>query len=570
MEEEQQQQGGGAVGAAVRQGGNAALKAVGKMGKQFAKKAMKALAKKAIAFIIKPLIAGILKIVAVLVAALGVPVLIGLLIAVVAGSVIYLAFSFGWLSDDSGVDKDDFMKRYQTASELTAENPDYRAPVWLIQAIDNVSILKEGREPEEIEPERIYKGLEAEIEEEERKNSESTWSDSSSRRTTKNTDVTVVMEVRTWNRLITYEYVQLTNLETISNYSEVSGDKESGGTDYSSYSRSYNHWELTSTEAISYSGGVTTSYNYSLLNDYEHNSTSIPLKGKDDESTHGSASTSSYSRYATFAGTSNSTEQISEKEVKTTTTNRYTDRTSNNSGSYQVELRTFSSSSSSSSSSYKENTTWTLSKVTEVVDYGKLTSRLLELGYTVSDYDFIKEAILENDPYSKFIDEYDPSLLLPDDGGLYWYGGTIGHSPQIIGSGEWAYPTSLDAVITSGFGLRSDPFNSKSKMHNGVDLARSNSSMDYPIYAVSEGEVTWAGYRDNGYGYYVTIDHGDGVSTLYGHMKAGSLQVKTGDTVVPGQALGIMGTTGRSTGIHLHFEVRIDNGPVNPLMYIRK
>lgn len=108
--------------------------------------------------------------------------------------------------------------------------------------------------------------------------------------------------------------------------------------------------------------------------------------------------------------------------------------------------------------------------------------------------------------------------------------------------------------ITQYFGWR----------HTGLDIA---GPIGTPIYAAESGVVIKAGWNRGGYGYYIIIDHGNGLATLYGHNS--KLLVSTGEQVVRGQQISQMGSTGRSTGPHLHFEVRINSRVNNPLSYIR-
>jgi murein DD-endopeptidase MepM/ murein hydrolase activator NlpD len=119
--------------------------------------------------------------------------------------------------------------------------------------------------------------------------------------------------------------------------------------------------------------------------------------------------------------------------------------------------------------------------------------------------------------------------------------------------------------ITSWFGYRRDPFNHKRKeWHGAVDIADERMS---EIYATGGGVVTWAGYRGN-YGNLIIIEHTDRISTRYAHLLG--YAVKKGDEVVRGEVIGYMGSTGRSTGPHLHYETRIDNIPVNPIEWMTK
>jgi murein DD-endopeptidase MepM/ murein hydrolase activator NlpD len=116
----------------------------------------------------------------------------------------------------------------------------------------------------------------------------------------------------------------------------------------------------------------------------------------------------------------------------------------------------------------------------------------------------------------------------------------------------------LPGEITSGFGRRSDPIDGASKYHTGVDLRAPEGS---PIRVAAGGIVKNAGPR-GGYGNAVEIDHGNGLSTLYAH--ASELLVTKGQKVTEGQQVGRAGMTGRATGPHLHFEVRVNDHPVDP------
>ena len=120
------------------------------------------------------------------------------------------------------------------------------------------------------------------------------------------------------------------------------------------------------------------------------------------------------------------------------------------------------------------------------------------------------------------------------------------------------------AAFTSGFGIRSDPFAARAAMHPGIDLA---GPIGTPIYATADGTVLRAGWNAGGYGNLVEIDHGKGIATRYGHMSA--VLVSAGQHITRGQQIGRMGSTGRSTGSHLHYEVRIDGRPVNPIPFMK-
>lgn len=116
--------------------------------------------------------------------------------------------------------------------------------------------------------------------------------------------------------------------------------------------------------------------------------------------------------------------------------------------------------------------------------------------------------------------------------------------------------------ITSPFGQRKDPFNRTLANHHGVDLA---GPLNSEIFSTSIGRVSFAGQK-SGYGNVVEIDHGHGIKTLYGHLK--TILASKGEIVRQGQVIGIQGSTGRSTGPHLHYEVRYKNKPYQPLNFM--
>ena len=119
------------------------------------------------------------------------------------------------------------------------------------------------------------------------------------------------------------------------------------------------------------------------------------------------------------------------------------------------------------------------------------------------------------------------------------------------------------ARTTSGFGVRFDPFNGRPAVHQGQDFA---APLNTPIYATAPGIVSFAGVR-SGYGNTVEIDHGRGFKTRFAHLNA--MAVAPGQRIALGQRIGAMGTTGRSTGVHLHYEVWMDGRPQNPARFMR-
>jgi murein DD-endopeptidase MepM/ murein hydrolase activator NlpD len=146
-----------------------------------------------------------------------------------------------------------------------------------------------------------------------------------------------------------------------------------------------------------------------------------------------------------------------------------------------------------------------------------------------------------------------------------------GDVPLLPGEGEtkWGMPCKYTRV-TSRFGGREDPIYGGADSHKGIDLAAPKGTA---IYASRAGEVVYAGWDSSGGGNYVSIDHGDGYKTQYMHME--SISVKEGQIVQRGQIIGYVGTTGASTGYHLHFAVRKWNERtgfwdyVNPEHYIK-
>jgi len=125
------------------------------------------------------------------------------------------------------------------------------------------------------------------------------------------------------------------------------------------------------------------------------------------------------------------------------------------------------------------------------------------------------------------------------------------------------WPTPGYQYITSTFGYRIHPITKKKALHTGVDIGAPHGAK---IISAGAGIVIYSGWY-GAYGNAVIIDHGNGISTLYGHMS--SRAVSTDQAVVPGQVIGYVGSTGWSTGPHLHFEVRKDGVPVDPMTYFR-
>lgn len=126
--------------------------------------------------------------------------------------------------------------------------------------------------------------------------------------------------------------------------------------------------------------------------------------------------------------------------------------------------------------------------------------------------------------------------------------------PQVL-------PASLE-YISSGFGYRTDPFTGAAAFHAGLDF---RGPVGAPIFAAAKGVVSFVGQR-SGYGNCIEVDHGNGLMTRYAHMSA--FRAHRGQAIAAGQVIGAIGSTGRSTGPHLHFEVRINDRPVNPRPFL--
>ncbi len=135
---------------------------------------------------------------------------------------------------------------------------------------------------------------------------------------------------------------------------------------------------------------------------------------------------------------------------------------------------------------------------------------------------------------------------------------------------DWAAMASaptlwpIEGRVTSSFGEREDPFNGEGAFHQGIDIS---APVGTPVHAPASGIILSAGFG-NGYGREVVIDHGHGVHTVYGHLSGFS--VVPGQQVTRGDVIGYVGDSGRSTGAHLHYEVRLNDQPVNPHKYLRE
>ena len=164
------------------------------------------------------------------------------------------------------------------------------------------------------------------------------------------------------------------------------------------------------------------------------------------------------------------------------------------------------------------------------------------------------EKDLKEAEYREWLATYVPPTTRP--------GNDTTPSPEAPSSSGWVCPVPY-YTLTSPFGMRIHPISGQWKMHNGVDLALPQGE---PIYAAKSGKVTTASYQAGGAGYYVSINHGDGFASIYMHMT--HFIVSPGQYVNAGQVIGYVGSTGGSTGPHLHFGISYNGTYVNPMNYI--
>ena len=131
--------------------------------------------------------------------------------------------------------------------------------------------------------------------------------------------------------------------------------------------------------------------------------------------------------------------------------------------------------------------------------------------------------------------------------------------------GKLGYPLAVQAPLTSDFTIRINPVTGRSENHKGIDLGAPKGT---DILAAENGSVIYASWM-NGYGNCIIVDHGNGLWTLYGHIMNDGIYVKVGDVVKRGQKIAGVGSTGQSTGNHLHFEVRKNEVPTDPKPFLR-
>jgi murein DD-endopeptidase MepM/ murein hydrolase activator NlpD len=186
-------------------------------------------------------------------------------------------------------------------------------------------------------------------------------------------------------------------------------------------------------------------------------------------------------------------------------------------------------------------------------------------------YGLKNEPLLDEPAQSKSIQEFSHSLNR-----FYELRDTaLRGNPNLFGLphgesfGDWLTMAGMPSLwpvegrVTGSFGERIDPFNGEGAFHNGMDIS---TTYGEPVRAAADGSVVFADLM-NGYGRVIIVEHNHGVSTRYGHLSG--FAVTDGQTVRRGEVIGYVGRSGRTTGPHLHYEVRINDTPVNPYRYLK-
>ncbi|SMD14701.1 Peptidase family M23 [Sporomusa malonica] len=154
--------------------------------------------------------------------------------------------------------------------------------------------------------------------------------------------------------------------------------------------------------------------------------------------------------------------------------------------------------------------------------------------------------------------EFEP--IQPSEGEQVQAIETMARSKDKLATKPSIWPVS--GAVTSVYGWRNSPWGSGSELHPGIDIAN---NLDTPIVATADGEVVRSEWSE-GYGNIVQIDHGNNVSTIYGHNSR--IVVKVGQSVRKGQVIAYLGSTGKSTGPHVHYEIRVNGTAVDPISYL--
>ncbi len=197
--------------------------------------------------------------------------------------------------------------------------------------------------------------------------------------------------------------------------------------------------------------------------------------------------------------------------------------------------------------------------LTQLIAKGKEFELMIDASEALQD-ELMKEIAqaekdLKEAEYQEWLATYVPPTTRPS-------GTDTTPSTDIPSSSGWVSPVK-SYTLTSPFGMRKHPILGYERMHNGVDMAAPQGT---PIYAAKSGKVTTTSYQSGGAGYYVSINHGDGFSSVYMHMT--HYIVSKGQYVTAGQVIGYVGSTGLSTGPHLHFGISYKGTYVNPMKYV--
>jgi len=186
--------------------------------------------------------------------------------------------------------------------------------------------------------------------------------------------------------------------------------------------------------------------------------------------------------------------------------------------------------------------------VSELTERSELIGRMIDsIGIEVPQGEEDKNS---GGPFIKYKDNERDELLYKADRYLK----TIRYLP---------FGRPVDGLITSGFGRRKDPVNGQTALHTGIDFRSARGSK---VYATADGVVKES-FFNGGYGNFLLIQHGNGYATTFSHLQ--KCLVKTGEKVQRGQLIGLVGNTGRSTGPHLHYEITLDNKPINPYTFMQ-
>lgn len=279
-----------------------------------------------------------------------------------------------------------------------------------------------------------------------------------------------------------------------------------------------------------------------IENDEVTEGTTDPIEYEPEEN---ESSTSEKIKLVTKAHTWDRIETISYKQDSTSHSYSYTDTNGN-----EVFVT-------------EEANVWIVDQKSTVRDFSKFDSALFKLEFSDGDFDLLIDTVDANE--KDYLDGYNGEYGLIFGDYAWW-------NDSFNFEGEWIWPT-LSTRVTSGYYKRSDPFTGEISMHSGIDVGRPIINGVYdnrpqPIFAVADGIVIKSG-KNGGYGNSVSINHGNGIVSLYGHLKSIDKNIEKNVDVTAGTVIGIMGTTGRSTAIHLHFSVLNDSQYDNPLKYIK-